>query len=290
MVTSGIPSARKKLERARFHLDALHTEVRAFRDHSPYEFDSRSLGNEPGSPDFRVTVKVTDAPPIPDTWPLITGDILTNVRAALDHAVFPHVQATDPDEKPWRIQYPIEDTDTRFEDKSGGWFAGDVRDAGERSQLYRDEDGASRNPLRMLRVLVNMDKHRDLVLANYSIDDFVVPPHDLYKVVSATVNSQKWCLARSSRGPICALSRPSRANTGCSSRFTSTTGRTSRYPAVTVQLACWTRWSASLRRSTSVLTHWSRPGAEDVALAGPCRSRPRWLAWIDGKTRLTSDR
>ena len=188
MVTSGIPSARKKLERARFHLDALHTEVRAFRDHSPYEFDSRSLGNEPGSPDFRVTVKVTDAPPIPDTWPLITGDILTNVRAALDHAVFPHVQATDPDEKPWRIQYPIEDTDTRFEDKSGGWFAGDVRDAGERSQLYRDEDGASRNPLRMLRVLVNMDKHRDLVLANYSIDDFVVPPHDLYKVVSATVN------------------------------------------------------------------------------------------------------
>ena len=70
-------------------MDTLRAEVDAFDEHSPYQFEIKSLGNPWGESDFRVIVKVTEAPPIPGTWALITGDILTNIRAALDHAVFP---------------------------------------------------------------------------------------------------------------------------------------------------------------------------------------------------------
>ena len=142
MTTSGIPSARKKLERAKFHMDTLRAEVDAFDEHSPYQFEIKSLGNPWGESDFRVIVKVTEAPPIPGTWALITGDILTNIRAALDHAVFPHVCATNPAVPSHRIQYPIEDTAAGFESKAT-WFAGDVRQVIEDSQPYQKDDRAT---------------------------------------------------------------------------------------------------------------------------------------------------
>ncbi len=41
---SGIPSARKKLERAKIHLDALRREMDAFREDSPYDFAMESPG------------------------------------------------------------------------------------------------------------------------------------------------------------------------------------------------------------------------------------------------------
>jgi hypothetical protein len=185
MATSGIPSARKKLKRAKFHLDTLSREINAFREHSPYEFEMKSLGNPRWQPDIRVIVKVIAAPPIPDSWALITGDILTNVRAALDHAVFPHVQATNPDVPSHRIQYPIEDDEARFESKAT-WFADNIRQVVEDSQPYPKDD-PSDHPLRGLRELVNMDKHRDLVIANYAMSAFDVVPRDLYEVLSTTV-------------------------------------------------------------------------------------------------------
>lgn len=183
MTTSGIPSARKKLERALFNADALRTAVDSFRDQSPYEFEMKSLGNPQGHSDIRINVKVSQAPPVPDSWPLITGDILTNVRAALDHAFYPHVRATAPSVAPWRIQYPIFDTADDFASKTTGWFTLEVRAVFEDSQPYHfDEPGD--HPLRILRELVNIDKHRQLVVANYSIRDFEIEPNDLCELVS----------------------------------------------------------------------------------------------------------
>lgn len=182
---SGIPSARKKLERAKFHVDALHQQVKAFREQSPYKFEMNSPGNERFKPDFRITVTVTEAPPVPDLWALITGDILTNLRGALDHAVFPHIRAQKPELDRKYIQYPIEDRKDQWENKAR-WFTKPVLKVVAESQPYRDPD-LPMNPLRVLRELVNMDKHRDLVIANYAVDDFQVAPQDLFNVVSRTV-------------------------------------------------------------------------------------------------------
>jgi hypothetical protein len=180
---SGIPGARRKLERALFHAAALRAEVDAFREQSPYDFDMKSLGNPRGQSDFRVLFKVAEAaPPIPADWALITGDILTNTRAALDHAIHKHVRSQDPTLRPWRIQYPIVDAEQDFAQKAA-WFSDDVRQLVEDSQPYKADD-PSGHPLRILRELVNIDKHRDLVLANYSTDEVTISPGDWFEEVT----------------------------------------------------------------------------------------------------------
>jgi hypothetical protein len=144
----------------------------------------KSLGNEPLKPHIRINVTVSEAPPVPDLWALITGDILTNLRGALDHAVFPHIRAQKPELDRKYIQYPIEDRKDTWENQTR-WFDRPVLKGVGESQPYRDPNRAG-NPLRVLRELVNMDKHRDLVIAIYSVDDFEVAPQDLFKVISRT--------------------------------------------------------------------------------------------------------
>jgi hypothetical protein len=186
VAASGIPSARKKLTRARTHLGTLRRAVRSFQQRSSYEFAVGSPGNVRWQPDIPVMVTVTQAPPIPDTWALITGDILTNARAALDHAVFPHIRARKPNLDRKLIQYPIEDRKDQWENKNR-WFTKSVLNVVGESQPYRSADPTG-HPLRLLRELVNMDKHRDLIIAEYAMAAFVVAPHDLYEVVSTTVH------------------------------------------------------------------------------------------------------
>lgn len=183
MATSGIPSARKKLARAKLHANMLRAEVEAFRDSDPYDFETKSLGNPRGESDFRVLVKVAeDAPSVPESWALMAGDVLTNARAALDHAVFMHVRGAAPTVRPWKIQHPIEDTQDKFEARSS-WFDAGVRQIVEDSQPYKAED-PEQHPFRILRELVNVDKHRDLVLVNYSTDEFEIMPDELFELVS----------------------------------------------------------------------------------------------------------
>lgn len=183
MAISGIPGARKKLARAKFHAEALRAEVQAFKDQDPYDFEMKSLGNARGESDFRVLVKVAEgAPAVPESWALTAGDVLTNARAALDHAVYPHVSATAPSVARWKIQHPIVDTEAAFEVKAG-WFADGVRQIVEDSQPYKASDPLG-HPFRALRELVNIDKHRDLVLVNYATDELEIMPDDMFELVS----------------------------------------------------------------------------------------------------------
>jgi hypothetical protein len=171
-------------------LTTLHAEVDRFRADSPYDFEMTSAGNKQGQPDMYVTVKVAHAPETPDSWPLITGDILTNLRAALDHAFFQHIRAKKPDLHQQYIQYPIDDAKPQWENKIK-WFQRTVSKVVGESQPYRS-DPANR-PLHMLRVLrdlVNMDKHRELVIGRYAAHAFEVEQRNLYTVVSRTVHKQ----------------------------------------------------------------------------------------------------
>jgi hypothetical protein len=185
MIASGIPSARKKLGQAKVHLDSLDQQIHSFRKGFPYEFEMTSAGNGPFMPDFWIDVTVTKAPPVPDLWALTTGDILTNLRGALDHAVFPHIRAKRPGLEARKIQFPIEDQIATWENKKQ-WFKRPVLKVVGKFQPYRYPD-PPREALAVLRELVNMDKHRDLVIANYAVDSFVVAPQDFFEIVHTTV-------------------------------------------------------------------------------------------------------
>ena len=183
MVTSGIPSARRKLARARHHADQLREEVETFREQSPYDFETKSLGNPRGQSDFRVLVKVSESEPIPEFWSLMFGDVLTNARAALDHAVFHHVRAQSPATPPHRIQYPIFDDSQTFATQTSGRFSPAVHQLIEAAQPYKSPD-PSGHPLRLLRDLVNVDKHHEVVVTNYAAEALEFASHEMYEVVS----------------------------------------------------------------------------------------------------------
>lgn len=186
LIKSGIPGARRKLARAHLHAETLRAEVHAFRDRSPYKLSFQESRNIPGTRDVAIVAKVQEAPPIPSSWPVICGDVFTNVRAALDHAVFHHVRAQAPSVASHYIQFPIVDDPQDFVAKATGRFDARVYGLIEGAQPYHWKV-PSAHPLRMLRELVNIDKHRELVMATYTTDTFDVVSSEMYQVLSSVV-------------------------------------------------------------------------------------------------------
>lgn len=153
---------------------------------------------------------MASAPTIPDSWALITGDVLTNANAALDHAIYQHVRAQNSSIPPHRIQFPIVDDHDEFAAKTSGRFSAEVLPLIEDAQPFHWKNPAA-HPFRMLRKLVNIDKHRELVVASYVMDAFVVGSSELYEVVSTDVlreNATSWIttiVRRLSKRPVSSL-------------------------------------------------------------------------------------
>lgn len=101
--------------------------------------------------------------------------------------MFPHIRAKKPDLDRKLIQYPIEDGKVQWENKKK-WFKSPVTKVVGQSQPYRKGTDFATHPLRVMRDLVNRDKHRDLVIASYAMSAFTVGEHDLYTVVSTEVH------------------------------------------------------------------------------------------------------
>jgi hypothetical protein len=130
---------------------------------------------------FRVHVKEE----MPDTWPLIVGDVLTNLRAALDHAVFGHASArqtlTRAQER--ALNYPIITIATDWpnaRNKLVPFVDPNVLNVIEQSQPFQSTQGAPDwHSLALLNSLVNQDKHRAVRTVSYVSEQFDVNGSDL---------------------------------------------------------------------------------------------------------------
>lgn len=114
-----------------------------------------------------------DLPPIKPDWGLLAGEILFNLRSALDHLVWElHVRhyrrRPIPEKIEFASQFPIFDTYQKWREK-GLWR---VKELGKRErrairflqpyQPRRDAWRLVRNDLALLNTLHNIDKHRQL--------------------------------------------------------------------------------------------------------------------------------
>ncbi|MDI9907988.1 hypothetical protein [Rhodococcus sp. IEGM 1406] len=189
-------SAYQKLERAKQHLALLDASITAFRALDAYEFVPKE-GEPPQDKRLAVIeyhVKVKSE--LPDSWGVIVGDILTNLRAALDHSVFGHAadrNALSPKHVK-AMSFPI------LTDPVKG-FAGPTKTLGalvdptvlavvESRQPYNVSDPATAR-LQVLNELVNVDKHRTINVIAYSAmelgikrkaDDIIIRSVDLHPV------------------------------------------------------------------------------------------------------------
>lgn len=74
-------SARAKIARAREHFDFLKTDFARFIGGKPYSIRKER------EPDSDITLLIYEPEPIPDCWSVHLGELLYNLRSALDHTV-----------------------------------------------------------------------------------------------------------------------------------------------------------------------------------------------------------
>ncbi|MFL0288808.1 hypothetical protein ACJH6H_26555 [Mycobacterium sp. SMC-21] len=182
-------SSYAKLARAKTHLGTLDTQIKAFRkrDTHSWTFTSKDHLFQPELGVITVKLKVKEQTPA--EWGLIVGDILTNLRAALDHAVVGHAAKlhtlTEAEER--KLNFPIllnkdqwlgspavQQTATTpakpkvdsVQKKLVNYVDSAVLAAIETCQPYHFATPHD-HPLAGLNDLVNRDKHREIQVVSY---------------------------------------------------------------------------------------------------------------------------
>ncbi|MEU2034042.1 hypothetical protein [Nocardia amamiensis] len=171
---TGIASARQKLARANHHINDLERMISEYQDANPIEVRVDLSASTEYENEVDCQVAAVSVSEVPDDWALITGDALTNLRAALDHSVYPHAE-----------HFPI--LLSRINSRGKEIRVQEIFDATTTAiivchQPYNDPDPAH-HPLGLLHKLVNRDKHRQVLVTNYFRAELVFAPSDDYEVV-----------------------------------------------------------------------------------------------------------
>lgn|GEM_PF-4781973 len=181
-------SAYRKLDRARHHQTQLSNSIDEYRALDPINFRNEHADHAflPDTIVFKFYAVVE--PAMPDWWGLAFGDILTNLRAALDHALFDHVRSrnatlSEADER--GLVFPVIREDARWEGTAKK--PGPARtlrkhcdpDFLERIRLVQPYARSGQSPvehhaLAMLARLVNLDKHREVSVVAYETHELTV--------------------------------------------------------------------------------------------------------------------
>ena len=149
-----------KIERAAQHLETLDEQIRSFLDISTYGVEAY-VNKETGWREMKVQVYA--APPV--RLGVIVGDVVHNLRSALDHLVFELAGG-----KGSMTQFPIFTRAADYlEPRKDGTVAREVMLKGvlardraiiDQYQPYQRASSPERDPLSILNHLSNTDKHR----------------------------------------------------------------------------------------------------------------------------------
>jgi hypothetical protein len=157
---------RVKVERAKKHIHDLTLAVRAFLDTSPYEVGTRT---DPQVPDS-LTYYVVSIRETPHTISAVIGEILFNLRSALDNLAYQLaiVNGTT-DEPTLRATYfPISEDAAKYKTDSPRKVKGMSQAAIQAIDTCRPYKGGN-DALWRLHILNNIDKHRVLVTVGISL-------------------------------------------------------------------------------------------------------------------------
>jgi hypothetical protein len=101
---------RLKIERAKYHIDDLSEQIDAYLARGPFALMAR---DDPEATKLVYIVKNTE--PIPDSFALLLGDAVHNLRVALDYSIFGMVGAKA--RRPQAIQFPFSRNAEGLEDE-----------------------------------------------------------------------------------------------------------------------------------------------------------------------------
>jgi hypothetical protein len=163
----GMEDAWVRVRRAHANFDALKGTISTFRREHPD--NERVDVKHVGKLDVRLVARIKQRPP--HEWGLAAGDILVDLRCALDYAVYALAIAhTGQNPPPYadKLEFPI-CRDTKWSDAIGRHKLAGVSDAArdwiESVQPYQPGNGGDNSGLVALEELVGINKHRFIYVA-----------------------------------------------------------------------------------------------------------------------------
>ena len=160
-------SAQRKFARSVEQIKRLCGEAEAFENRDAYVFRKEIESRSAKHITYRC-IAVEREPPS-DEWPLLAGEAIQNLRAALDHVVWASVKRPST-----RTGFPIFTDPCEFQVLGAPMLRGvpdPMRAAIERAQPYRTSpDAPAQAMLEQLRVLSNLDKHRTLATVASAVE------------------------------------------------------------------------------------------------------------------------
>lgn len=173
-IPEALRGCQLKTRRAEFHLNTLRDELASFEKDRPYRITGQF---EPDTRDYLFFLEPDQDPAI--RWGVIAGDILNNLRSALDHLVYALATLKTPDPKGTRFPVFIHERpsaevpEDRAYRPTGVRQIRDVPDICksmfEIYQPYKRPDRPEWHILEVMRVLSNEDKHKLVPVAAASI-------------------------------------------------------------------------------------------------------------------------
>ena len=149
-----------KLARASTHMAELNSSMNTWVAGRPFG-SAKELSDDRLSWMLKLAVKTM--PPV-DEWSLILGDVLHNLRSALDACVWEFAQIGGVPPQPTAIQFPIVRDEARWNDSRRRNLQTVPEEIAERVRLVQPFNRAAedipRDALVLLQELSNLDKHR----------------------------------------------------------------------------------------------------------------------------------
>jgi hypothetical protein len=156
-----------KIDQAKKHLDTLEKEVRSFLSRNPFAVVSEE---EPRTGDLVDKVRINESVPI--HWSAIVGDIINNLRSALDHLAYELVQANDqPTTRD--TAFPISDNEAKFKANFPQALDGASMTAISTIQSLKPYKGGN-DDLWRLHQLDIIDKHRAIVTIGVAYEHLIM--------------------------------------------------------------------------------------------------------------------
>lgn len=168
MADQPLDGAWAKLERAKYHADALRAEILEATngDHRTIPLD-RGFEQDPSA----VVYRIAWLPELEDSWGLLVGDAIHNFRCSLDHAwwqlAIRRLGREPTEEEAKTVQFPIL-SDAKFRNRKE-WnghrflkyvYRSDARKIEPLQPFHDDPNPDQIHPLAALADLSNVDKHQ----------------------------------------------------------------------------------------------------------------------------------
>jgi hypothetical protein len=156
------------MERASEHAKDLKAEIKAFLETDPYElvheFDPDAFPDGPPGTLRRRGIHLyrVNAAPVPDRISILAGDVLKDLRSALDYVAWQLALAVS-DDPPATTAFPIFASEKAYKRDRKRYIGGidqAIHADFEAVQPYHAGDEATKHPLWVLHRMANDDKHR----------------------------------------------------------------------------------------------------------------------------------